>query len=215
MFKKAVEAKSLQRLSGADKKKLKRNVKDKFPFASDAILDVLLPPKVFISFLLLLNPNFWVIYCLCGLIGDFHSFTVNWMIDWLFIEIRKCSWVLFLCAVCSAIIVLLEIIELVIDDYWSKFGNAAVCDFLMCCLIGDYRIFKDNWMIDWNLVMLVWRSVNWVCMIFWMLVLIGDCFSFTVILIETRLYFEMYCLFEAVRNELRVMFNRWVSWFYC
>jgi len=46
MFKKAVEAKSLQRLSGADKKKLRRAVKDKFPRASDADIDALLPPKV-------------------------------------------------------------------------------------------------------------------------------------------------------------------------
>jgi len=46
MFKKAVEAKSQQRLSGADRKKLKRTVKDKFPRASDSDVDVLLPPKV-------------------------------------------------------------------------------------------------------------------------------------------------------------------------
>lgn len=46
MFKKAVEAKSQQRLSGADRKKLKRTIKDKFPKASDSDLDALLPPKV-------------------------------------------------------------------------------------------------------------------------------------------------------------------------
>ncbi|XP_010677092.2 uncharacterized protein LOC104892785 [Beta vulgaris subsp. vulgaris] len=45
MFKKAVEAKSLQRLSGADKKKLRRSVKEKFPRASDVDVDTLLPPK--------------------------------------------------------------------------------------------------------------------------------------------------------------------------
>lgn len=45
MFKKALEAKSLQRLSGADKKKLKRTIKQKFPRASDADIDALLPPK--------------------------------------------------------------------------------------------------------------------------------------------------------------------------
>ncbi|KAI9099645.1 hypothetical protein K1719_024650 [Acacia pycnantha] len=45
MFKKAVEAKSHQRLSGADRKKLKRTIKDKFPRASDSDIDVLLPPK--------------------------------------------------------------------------------------------------------------------------------------------------------------------------
>ncbi|CAN1244644.1 Eukaryotic translation initiation factor 2D [Linum perenne] len=49
MFKKAVEAKSHQRLSGADRKKLKRTLKDKFPRASDADMDVLLPPKAQIS----------------------------------------------------------------------------------------------------------------------------------------------------------------------
>ncbi|KAF3440959.1 hypothetical protein FNV43_RR19245 [Rhamnella rubrinervis] len=49
MFKKAVEAKSHQRLSGADRKKLKRTVKDKFPRASDADIDSLLPPKVEIT----------------------------------------------------------------------------------------------------------------------------------------------------------------------
>ncbi|GAB4861180.1 hypothetical protein Ancab_036337 [Ancistrocladus abbreviatus] len=46
MFKKAVEAKSLQRLSGADKKKLRRSIRDKFSRTSDSDIDVLLPPKV-------------------------------------------------------------------------------------------------------------------------------------------------------------------------
>ena len=50
MFKKAVEAKSHQRLSGADRKKLRRTVKDLFPRASDADIDTLLPPKVFFFF---------------------------------------------------------------------------------------------------------------------------------------------------------------------
>ncbi|KAG7985184.1 hypothetical protein I3843_03G012300 [Carya illinoinensis] len=49
MFKKTVEAKSHQRLSGADRKKLKRTVKDRFPRASDADIDVLLPPKAEIT----------------------------------------------------------------------------------------------------------------------------------------------------------------------
>ncbi|KAJ9167236.1 hypothetical protein P3X46_021902 [Hevea brasiliensis] len=49
MFKKAVEAKSHQRLSGADRKKLKRTVKDRFPRASDADMDNLLPPKAEIT----------------------------------------------------------------------------------------------------------------------------------------------------------------------
>ena len=46
MFKKPAEAKSLQRLSGADKKKLRRIAKEKFPQASDADIDAILPPKV-------------------------------------------------------------------------------------------------------------------------------------------------------------------------
>ncbi|XP_010534839.1 PREDICTED: eukaryotic translation initiation factor 2D isoform X2 [Tarenaya hassleriana] len=45
MFKKAVEAKSQQRLSGADRKKLRRTVRDRFPLITDALLDLLLPPK--------------------------------------------------------------------------------------------------------------------------------------------------------------------------
>ncbi|KAK4285070.1 hypothetical protein QN277_001814 [Acacia crassicarpa] len=49
MFKKAVEAKSHQRLSGADRKKLKRTIKEKFPRASDSDIDVLLPPKAEIT----------------------------------------------------------------------------------------------------------------------------------------------------------------------
>ncbi|PRQ22394.1 hypothetical protein RchiOBHm_Chr6g0249791 [Rosa chinensis] len=46
MFKKGVEARSHQRLSGADRKKLKRTVKERFPRASDTDVDALLPPKV-------------------------------------------------------------------------------------------------------------------------------------------------------------------------
>ncbi|GAB2271114.1 hypothetical protein Dimus_005962 [Dionaea muscipula] len=49
MFKKALEARSLQRLSGADKKKLRRTAKDKFPRASDADIDAILPPKAEIT----------------------------------------------------------------------------------------------------------------------------------------------------------------------
>ncbi|XVE60665.1 hypothetical protein DITRI_Ditri05aG0146600 [Diplodiscus trichospermus] len=49
MFKKAVEAKAQQRLSGADRKKLKRTVRDRFPRASDADIDALLPPKAEIT----------------------------------------------------------------------------------------------------------------------------------------------------------------------
>ncbi|GLU16289.1 hypothetical protein SLE2022_327280 [Rubroshorea leprosula] len=49
MFKKTVEAKAHQRLSGADKKKLKRTIRDRFPRASDADIDALLPPKAEIT----------------------------------------------------------------------------------------------------------------------------------------------------------------------
>uniref|UniRef100_A0A2P2KQU3 SUI1 domain-containing protein n=3 Tax=Rhizophora mucronata TaxID=61149 RepID=A0A2P2KQU3_RHIMU len=49
MFKKAVDAKSHQRLSGADRKKLKRTIRNKFPCPSDTDIDVLLPPKAEIT----------------------------------------------------------------------------------------------------------------------------------------------------------------------
>uniref|UniRef100_A0A803PKH1 SUI1 domain-containing protein n=2 Tax=Cannabis sativa TaxID=3483 RepID=A0A803PKH1_CANSA len=49
MFKKSMELKSHQRLSGADRKKLKRTIKDRFPAASDPDMDSLLPPKVEIT----------------------------------------------------------------------------------------------------------------------------------------------------------------------
>jgi translation initiation factor 2D len=50
MFKKPVDVKTIQRLSGADKKKLRRTAKERFPQASDADLDAILPPKVMTSF---------------------------------------------------------------------------------------------------------------------------------------------------------------------
>ncbi|MBA0710214.1 hypothetical protein Golax_025202, partial [Gossypium laxum] len=49
MFKKAVEAKAQQRLSGADRKKLKRTIRDRFLRASDTDIDALLPPKAEIT----------------------------------------------------------------------------------------------------------------------------------------------------------------------
>ncbi|KFK41565.1 hypothetical protein AALP_AA2G145500 [Arabis alpina] len=49
MFKKAVEAKSHQRLSGADRKKLRRTVQNKFILLTDDLLDTILPPKVEIT----------------------------------------------------------------------------------------------------------------------------------------------------------------------
>ncbi|KAH9618470.1 hypothetical protein KSS87_004746 [Heliosperma pusillum] len=69
MFKKTVEAKALQRLSGADKKKLRRNVKDKFRLASDADIDSLLPPKAEIS--VAKFPNRILVY---GVEGGFPVF---------------------------------------------------------------------------------------------------------------------------------------------
>jgi hypothetical protein len=48
MFKKPADVKTIQRLSGADKKKLRRTAKERFPQASDADLDAILPPKVMI-----------------------------------------------------------------------------------------------------------------------------------------------------------------------
>ncbi|ESQ28066.1 hypothetical protein EUTSA_v10018306mg [Eutrema salsugineum] len=49
MFKKAVEAKSHQRLSGADRKKLRRTVLNRFSLLTDELLDAILPPKVEIT----------------------------------------------------------------------------------------------------------------------------------------------------------------------
>ncbi|XP_078172323.1 eukaryotic translation initiation factor SUI1 family protein [Carex rostrata] len=49
MFKKPVDAKALQRLSGADKKKLRRTAKERFPQASDADIDAIIPPKAEIT----------------------------------------------------------------------------------------------------------------------------------------------------------------------
>lgn len=46
MFKKAVEAKSHQRLSGADRKKLRRTVQNRFSLLTDDLLNAILPPKV-------------------------------------------------------------------------------------------------------------------------------------------------------------------------
>lgn len=63
MFKKAVEAKSQQRLSGADRKKLKRAIKERFPTASDADIDVLLPPKVtLLLFIFIVFCSSWVVW---------------------------------------------------------------------------------------------------------------------------------------------------------
>ncbi|KAL6997424.1 hypothetical protein U1Q18_007550 [Sarracenia purpurea var. burkii] len=49
MFKKQLEAKTQQRLSGADRKKLKRTIKERLPSSSDADIDALLPPKAEIT----------------------------------------------------------------------------------------------------------------------------------------------------------------------
>ncbi|KAL6634158.1 hypothetical protein ACP70R_026829 [Stipagrostis hirtigluma subsp. patula] len=66
MFKKHVDVKALQRLSGADKKKLRRTAKERFPQASDADLDAILPPKVEIT--VAKYPNRVLVY---GIEGEF------------------------------------------------------------------------------------------------------------------------------------------------
>ncbi|XP_062219334.1 uncharacterized protein LOC133919095 [Phragmites australis] len=66
MFKKPVDVKALQRLSGADKKKLRRTAKERFPQASDADLDAILPPKVEIT--VAKYPNRALVY---GIEGEF------------------------------------------------------------------------------------------------------------------------------------------------
>ncbi|KAK9069947.1 hypothetical protein SSX86_010345 [Deinandra increscens subsp. villosa] len=64
MFKKSVEAKSQQRLSGADRKKFKRTIKERFSNASDSDLDILIPPKVEMT--VSKQPNRVLIYSLEG-----------------------------------------------------------------------------------------------------------------------------------------------------
>ncbi|KAF0932154.1 hypothetical protein E2562_008685 [Oryza meyeriana var. granulata] len=67
MFKKHVDVKALQRLSGADKKKLRRTAKERFPQASDADLDAILPPKV-VEVTVAKYPNRVLVY---GIEGEF------------------------------------------------------------------------------------------------------------------------------------------------
>lgn len=55
MFKKSNEVRALQRLSGADRKKLRRNVCQRFSSASDAVIDDILPPKTEITVAKLTN----------------------------------------------------------------------------------------------------------------------------------------------------------------
>ncbi|AQK71774.1 Ligatin [Zea mays] len=66
MFKKPVDVKTIQRLSGADKKKLRRTAKGRFPQASDADLDAILPPKAEIT--VAKYPNHVLVY---GIEGEF------------------------------------------------------------------------------------------------------------------------------------------------
>lgn len=66
MFKKPVDVKTIQRLSGADKKKLRRTAKERFPQASDADLDAILPPKAEIT--VAKYPNHVLVY---GIEGEF------------------------------------------------------------------------------------------------------------------------------------------------
>lgn len=69
MFKKQMEAKTHQRLSGAHRKKLKRTIGDRFPNATDAHLDSLFPPKAEIT--VSRFPNRILVY---GLEGGFPMF---------------------------------------------------------------------------------------------------------------------------------------------
>lgn len=55
MFKKASEVKALQRLSGADRKKLRRTIRERFTEPTDADLDLILPAKAEISVARLTN----------------------------------------------------------------------------------------------------------------------------------------------------------------
>lgn len=64
MFKKPAEPKSLQRLSGADKKKLRRTAKERFSNASDADIDAIIPPKAEVT--LAKYPNRAYVYSIEG-----------------------------------------------------------------------------------------------------------------------------------------------------
>ncbi|CAH9115953.1 unnamed protein product [Cuscuta epithymum] len=64
MFKKTVEVRSQQRISGADRKKLRRTIRERFPNASDAVIDTLLPPKA--EFTVSKYPNRILVYGLEG-----------------------------------------------------------------------------------------------------------------------------------------------------
>jgi hypothetical protein len=77
MFKKPVDVKTIQRLSGADKKKLRRTAKGRFPQASDADLDAILPPKVVTSFVFPIYPFLLFTSSVSdGIISNLH---VNWV----------------------------------------------------------------------------------------------------------------------------------------
>ncbi|KAM3303751.1 eukaryotic translation initiation factor 2D isoform X1 [Capsicum chacoense] len=64
MFKKAVDAKSHQRLSGGDRKKLRRTIRERFSNASDSLVDLLLPPKAELA--VSKYPNRVLVYVLEG-----------------------------------------------------------------------------------------------------------------------------------------------------
>ncbi|CAI5954848.1 unnamed protein product [Closterium sp. NIES-64] len=55
MFKKPSDIRGQQRLSGADRKKLRRNIRDKFQGATDEQLDAILPPKADVTVTRLVN----------------------------------------------------------------------------------------------------------------------------------------------------------------
>ncbi|PHT34323.1 hypothetical protein CQW23_26123 [Capsicum baccatum] len=64
MFKKAVDAKSHQRLSGGDRKKLRRTIRERFSNASESLVDLLLPPKAELA--VSKYPNRVLVYVLEG-----------------------------------------------------------------------------------------------------------------------------------------------------
>ncbi|KAM3338304.1 eukaryotic translation initiation factor 2D isoform X1 [Capsicum galapagoense] len=64
MFKKAVDAKSHQRLSGGDRKKLRRTIRERFSNASDSLVDLLLPSKAELA--VSKYPNRVLVYVLEG-----------------------------------------------------------------------------------------------------------------------------------------------------
>ncbi|EFJ36653.1 hypothetical protein SELMODRAFT_77083 [Selaginella moellendorffii] len=66
MFKKASEVKAQQRLSGADRKKLRRSICERFGHATDAHIESILPAKADVTVAKLANPNRLHVYVVDG-----------------------------------------------------------------------------------------------------------------------------------------------------